>query len=124
MREVLHLIKGRGRTKVDLSMSLMGRDILVYIYNEQAHLGAIAIGEYSKEERRTSVSVLTRLGHKDDAIAQKAAYLISKCTQKACCVVAGVHIDKVTSAEIRRVLANSRSIVKNLLISYLSKSVN
>ena len=48
----------------------------MFIYNKNAHVGAVAIGEYDNEDERASVSMITRLRHKDDAIAQKAAYLI------------------------------------------------
>jgi hypothetical protein len=65
---------GKGRTKVSLSAQRMGRDLIVYLFNEQAHLGAIAVADYSKDENRASTSVITRLGHKDDAVASNAAH--------------------------------------------------
>ena len=94
------LTKGEGRTKVTLRTNSIGNDLVVYIYNKNAHIGAVAIGEYDHEHQRASVSVVTRLGHKDDAIAQKAAHSISKSTKKPVCVIAGVHVSNITEAEI------------------------
>ena len=109
------LTKGEGRTRVALAADDIGSDLIVYIYNENAHIGAVAVGEYDFEHQRASVSVITRLGHKDDAIAQKAAYLISKSTRKPVCVIAGVHINDITSEEIDKTLANADSAVEELL---------
>ena len=46
--------------------------------------GAVAMGDYDYEHERASVSVITRLGHKEDALAKEAAYLLSKSIEKAC----------------------------------------
>ncbi|MDP2932103.1 MAG: hypothetical protein Q8O05_06385, partial [Chloroflexota bacterium] len=74
------LAYGEGRTRISLSAYRMGADLVVFIYNDYAHIGAVAVAEYDHKEGRASCSLITRLGHKDDAVAQKAAYLISKRT--------------------------------------------
>ena len=56
------------------------------------------------EPGRSSVAVITRLEHKDDSVAQKAAYLISKHLKEPVCVIAGVHVDNLTRAEISKIL--------------------
>jgi len=106
---------GENRTRVSLSASPMGSDLVVAIYNENAHLGAIALAEYDHKEQRVSCSVLPRPGHKDDIIAQKAAYLISKHTQKPACVIAGVHLDNITPEEMEQILENSRRLVDEFI---------
>ena len=116
------LSKGEGRTRINLLAQSFGGDLVVYIYNENAHIGAVAVGEYDHKEKRASISVITRLGHKDDAIAQKAAYLISRQTKRPSCVVAGVHLDDITAEEIQQLLANANSLVEDLLRS-LEKSL-
>ena len=107
--------RGEGRTKVSLSAHYMGNDPIIYIYNENAHIGAVALGEYDHKEKRASVSLITRLGHKDDAIAQKAAYLISKHVKGPACVVAGIHLDNITSEEINKVLEEAGSLVSEFI---------
>lgn len=109
------ITKGEGRTRISLSTQGFGDDLVVSIYNENAHIGAVAVGEYDHRQNRTSTSVITRLGHKDDVIAQKAAYLISKHTKRPSCVIAGVHLDDITEEEIQKFLENTDSLVKDFL---------
>ena len=111
------LTKGEGRTKVNLLANDMGSDLVVSIYNENAHVGAVAVGEYDYEHGRTSVSVITRLGHKDDAVAQKAAQLISKSTKKPVCVIAGIHLDNITREEIDKILENTDFVLEEFINS-------
>jgi hypothetical protein len=111
------LSRGDGRTRVNLVASDMGDDLIVSIHNENGHLGAVAVGEYDHENERASVSVITRLGHKDDAVAQKAAYSISKSTKRPVCVIAGIHLENITGEEIDKILENSRMAVEELLKS-------
>lgn len=59
--------------------------------------------------------MITRLGHKDDVIAQKAAYLISKSAKKPVCVVAGIHVDNITEAEISQIVENSIALVDEFI---------
>jgi len=107
--------RGEGKTRVSLSTVSLGDNIVVSIYNENAHIGAVAVGEYYEEGQRASTSVITRLGHKDDTIAQKAAYLISRITKKPCCVIAGAHLDDITQEEIHELLANADAVVEDFL---------
>ena len=109
------LTRGENRTRVSLSAFPMGSDLVVTIYNENAHLGALALAEYDPKEQRVSCSVLTRLGHKDDVIAQKTAYLISKHTQKPSCVIAGIHLDNISQKELEQILENSRRLVDDFI---------
>jgi len=109
------LTEGAGRTGVSLLAEDMGDDQIVLLYNENAHIGAVALGEYDFGHERSSVSVITRFGHKDDFIAQRAAYLISKHLKKPVCVIAGVHIDNITEVEIKQVVENSNTLVARFL---------
>jgi gallate decarboxylase subunit D len=113
------LTQGSGKFEVKLQAFSLGNDLVVSIYNSAAHIGAVAIGEFDFEHNRASVSVVTRLGHKDDAIAQKAAYLISKSTRKPVCVIAGVHLDNITVDEIDQLIENVTLLIdkfiKNLI---------
>ena len=111
----LRAVAGEGRTAVSLRADALGDNLVVLIYNENAHIGAVAVGEWDEKEQRASVSVHTRLGHKDDAIAQKAAYTISKSIKKPVCVIAGVHVENITAEEINRVLDNSDAAVEKFL---------
>jgi hypothetical protein len=93
----------------------MGSDLVVRIYNQNAHVGAVAVGDYDYERERASVSVVTRLGHKDDALAEEAAHLLSKSTRRPVCVIAGVHVDNITREEIDKILTNTRMAVNEII---------
>ena len=109
------ITKGEGRTKVSLTAHYIGSDLVVYIYNQNAHIGAVAIGEYDHRIKRASTSVITRLGHKEDVVAQKAAHSISKSMRKPVCVIAGIHLDNTTAAEITEILQNSSRLVNEFI---------
>lgn len=96
--------QGRGRTKVNLLAHYMGTNLVVCIYNDNAHLGAAAVGEYDHEEGRASSSVITLRGHRDDEVAKKQAHIIARHTQKPACVIAGIHLDDITQDEIAKIL--------------------
>jgi len=66
------------------------------------------------KEERASCSVITRVGYKGDVIVQGAAYCISKCTKKLVCVVASIHLGKITTTEIDNIIESARSLVDQL----------
>jgi len=109
------LTEGKGRARVNVTVNGMGSDLVVRIFNQDAHIGAVALGDYDHEHERASVSVVTRLGHKDDALAKEAAYLLSKSTRRPVCVIAGVHLDNITGAEIDKILANTKLAVSKII---------
>jgi hypothetical protein len=109
------LTKGKGRTRVNVTADSMGSDLVVRIYNQNAHIGAVAIGDYDDEHERASVSVITRLGHKDDALTRDAAYSLSKSIRRPVCVIAGVHLDNITREEIDEILANTRAAISEVI---------
>lgn len=109
------LTKGEGRARVNVTVNSMGSDLVVRIYNQNAHIGAVAIGDYDHEHERASVSVITRLGHKDDALAREAAYLLSKSIRRPVCVIAGVHLDNITREEIDKILANTKIAISEII---------
>ena len=112
--KTISLSQGRGRTKVSLSAQWMGRDLIVCLFNEQPHLGSVAVSEYSEEEKRASTSVITRLGHKDDSVAYKAAYELCKYLKRPVCVIAGIHVDNIAEEEITAIVENCSGLVEKL----------
>ncbi|OGO39989.1 MAG: hypothetical protein A2147_09550 [Chloroflexi bacterium RBG_16_57_8] len=111
----LQFATGQGRCRVSLRIDRLGSDLVAFIYNKGAHLGAVAVAEWDGEHNRVSVSVHTRLGHKDDAVAQRAAYAIAKSTRATVCVVAGIHLDDIRRTEIERILVNTDLAVDKFL---------
>ena len=107
--------RGEGRTRIELLAQYLGSDLIVCIYNENAHLGAVAVGEYNHEEGRASSSVITRSGHRDDEIAKRQAHLIARHTREAVCVIAGIHLDNITKKEIDEIVSQADGLVTELL---------
>jgi hypothetical protein len=114
MMRTMMLNEGTGRTSVSLSTQLLGNDLVVFIYNEHGHIGAVAVADYSADENRASTSVITRLGHKDDLIARSAAYKICKFLKRPVCVIAGVHLDEITEEETAELVRNCDRLVESL----------
>lgn len=112
--KLVSLSEGAGRTRVSLSTKLIGNDLVVYLFNEHGHLGAVALAEYSHEENRASTSVITRLGHKDDVVAYGAAQKLCKLLKKPVCAIAGIHLDDITEEEITRITRNCERLVDRL----------
>ena len=93
----------------------IGESLVVHIFNENAHLGAVAVGEYDHEEERASSSVITLRGHRDDEVAKKQAHIIARHTRKPVCVIAGIHLDDITNDEITATLDEVDKMVKRFL---------
>ena len=108
------LSKGEGRTRVSLSVQSIGNDLVVYLFNEQAHLGAVAMADYSHEEERASTSIITRLGHKDDVVASNVARKLCKSLKEPVCAIAGIHLDDITEEEIAEIVRNCNKLVEIL----------
>ncbi len=114
-RGTLELYEGEGRTRVTTSVRFTGDDLVVLIYNEKAHIGAVAVADFDQNEQRASVSIITRLGHKEDVVANNAAHVLCKQTRKAVCVIAGIHLDNITEAEKQQIVENSNRLVARLI---------
>ena len=108
------LSEGKGRTQVSLSTDFIGKDLIVCLFNEQGHLGAVAIADFSNTEHRASTSVITRLGHKDDSVAYNAAHKLCKRLKRPVCSIAGIHLDDITDEEIAQIARNCDVLVDEL----------
>lgn len=108
---------GVGGRRIKLEARFAGSDLIVFISNENAHVGAVSLAEYDERTERVSTSVLTRIAHKDDAVATTAAYRIAKAAKRAVCAVAGIHLDAATAEEIAEMQHNAAGAVDVLLES-------
>jgi hypothetical protein len=110
---VLH--EGVGRAEVSLSSESVGDDLIVRLFNKEAHIGAVALAEYHSGEKRASTSVLTRFGHRDDSVAYTAAYKICRHLKKPVCAIAGIHLDDITKEEIETIVENCNILIERYL---------
>lgn len=107
----MELIRGRARTEVTLKAERFGSDFIVCLANGSAHVGAVAVADYDGAHATATVSVITRPGHKEDLVARNAAYRISKAFRMPVCVVAGIHLEKASRDEIRKLTRNAAAAV-------------
>jgi gallate decarboxylase subunit D len=111
------LTEGCGRTHVCLSTQWIGKDLIVCLFNERGHIGAVAVADYSQTEDRASTSVITRLGHKDDFVACNAAHALCKQLKKPVCAIVGIHVDNITSEEIAQITQNCDTLIVKFINS-------
>lgn len=93
-----------GRISITIEQHDMGNDIVILMYNENAHIGSVAVGEYFPSDNRSSCSVITRAGHREHRLAAETAEKIASATLRPVTVIAGIHLDDITHPEIERVL--------------------
>ena len=107
--------EGEGRTRVGMSVSRIGEDLIVCLFNEAGHIGATAVADFNEKENRASVSVITRPGHMEDGLASDAARRICKAVCRPVCVIAGIHLDDITEEEIAEILANCEKLLSAIV---------
>jgi hypothetical protein len=97
----------RGRLSVEIRAVIMRGGIVVTLAGgELPHVGAVALAEPrpSRIDRRktsSSVSVLVRLGHKEDELAKRLAGVLAASLNLPVVLSAGIHIDRATAEDIR-----------------------
>ena len=111
----ISLSEGTGRTRVDLSTHMIGNDLIVSLFNDQGHLGAVALADFNHQEKRASTSVMTRFGHKDDLVAYNAAYRLCRHLRRPVCAIAGIHLDDITEEEIAEIKHNCEILIEKLI---------
>jgi gallate decarboxylase subunit D len=109
------LTEGSGRTQVGLSTQRIGNDLIVCLFNARGHIGAVAVADYSLAEDRVSTSVITRLGHKDDSVACRAAHALCKQFREPVCAIVGIHLDNISSEEIMQIKQNCDKLVQEFI---------
>lgn len=105
MKSIL-IHEGKGRTQVSLATHYIGKDLIVCLFNEAGHIGAVAVAEYCDQEDLASTSVITRFGHKEDSIASNTAHIICKALKRPVCAIAGIHLENITGDEIAQIIQN------------------
>lgn len=112
---------GKGKYKIRSIATVTSQGITVCLVGGQKpHVGAVSIGiprQSLRDPSKISVSssVFTLTGHKDDEIARPVSEKISKELNQVVVVVAGIHVDKATEEDIKRLTSNSMHAVEILV---------
>jgi len=118
---VFKISAGTREHKVDLMLRLVGRDVAAIISGgNRPHIGAVAVAiprPSLKDPSKLSStsSVFTLVGHKDDEVARMASEALASKLSRVAVVSAGIHLDKATESDIRKLVRNANSAVKNAI---------
>lgn len=102
------LVVGHGRLAVRLEIRALGRDLLVTVTGGQAHAGAIALAAPGMALPE-GVNLLVLPPHREGPLARECAARLTEAAGCTCVVVAGIHIDEATPAEIATIVTNVRA---------------
>ena len=107
---------GEGRCAAFLSVAVTDDGLIAYLYGGQKpHLGAAVMSlprpSLADGERiGCDTFVLSRPGHKDDAVAKALAEQLCKALNCAVCVAGGIHIDAASQDELDVIRKNCREL--------------
>lgn len=117
---------GEGKTALDCSVTLMGKDVAVAIGGGEAHIGSVALAVPRKSltgsGNSATVSLLNLTGHKDDFLTKDMAERLAKELNAVVVVTAGFHLDHIGAGEIEAVLANGEAACTEILRRLRRKS--
>lgn len=106
----IHLRACQGRLRVKLRAQRMGRDLFVLLFGGDAHIGATALAAPGCPE----IPPLCVPGHKEGALAARAARYLAEQVHCTVSVTAGIHIDKITKEEITAIEHMAHTLITRL----------
>ncbi|MDO4542495.1 MAG: hypothetical protein Q4C00_06700 [Bacillota bacterium] len=115
MNENTSFTIGTGLTRLNFRLIWQGSDIYITITGGSEHIGSVAV------VMAGGINILTASGHKDDFLVRPIAEAVAVVFKGTAVIMAGFHLDNITSQQIEAVLANNREGV-NRLKAYLLES--
>lgn len=97
----------KDRIKINIKAITIGEDLIVIISGgDSPHIGCVTLStpRPSLSDARVisaTTSVLNLLGHKDDEVGRYVSHELSSRLNKNVVVTCGIHIDNITSEEIK-----------------------
>ena len=104
-----------GRVTLVLEGRDIGGDLCVTLTGGAAHIGAAALAYRDSGTGRTTASVLSAPGHKEEEIALRGAKILGKALNKTVLFVAGIHLDNITPEEIIEIEKACMEIIEDSL---------
>lgn len=119
--QLLQEAYGIEGAKVEATAIISGDDIVLVIGGgTKHHIGAVSLALPRPSladpvKVSASASVLCVTGHKEDELARSAALEMAAVLNRTVTVVAGIHIDKASKADIHELNANCDVVIKKLI---------
>ena len=119
-RESICLKRGDAalRSAVQLELVPFGRDWLLLLSGGEAHLGSVCASEGGVLRQWTWE------GHREGELARELAELLEPLLPGELLVVAGIHYDQATGAEIATLVAHVRAMATELAARLADKGID
>jgi hypothetical protein len=107
--------------RVEAEVLFLGADLLVVLSGgDKPHIGSIAVALprpslADPAKISSTASVYNFVGHKDQVIAQRVSEILSAELNKHVVVVAGFHVDAISTEGIARVVENCDGLAQMIL---------
>lgn len=118
--------EGEGRFEVLAKVFELGPDCLVILWGgTRPHVGAVGMAQVRPSLRdpnksAASSSVFTFVGHKEDMVAKMMSEELAKRLGRNTVVVAGIHWDNLSDAEIKIITRLSQTILEDIVKKFNS----
>ncbi len=112
---LFQIMRKAGRIEILLEAKQIGEDYLLTLTGGREHVGAVAIGLFDEKSQRTSSSVITLPGHREEQLALQGARQVSKATKRTTVFVAGIHQDNISPEEIMGIVSVSEEMVASFI---------
>jgi len=110
-----------GRFKLEASLRTLGPDLLVAVWGgTHPHIGAVALAQprpslRNKKKTSATSSVLTLLGHKEDATVKKISEDLATALKRNVVVTAGIHWDNLKPEEIAAIVKMTERLTRKII---------
>ncbi|NQU71518.1 MAG: hypothetical protein HQ514_13275 [Rhodospirillales bacterium] len=101
----------------------IGADVLVYIWGgDSPHIGSVAAAQprpslADPAQTSATASVLSYVGHKDDAVAKNIAEMLAASLETNVVVTAGIHWDNLSPDGIDKIVLHCHEIGESLRVA-------
>lgn len=115
----------KGRIKVNLKAFTIGEDLCVIISGgDSPHIGCVTLSIprpslSDSNNNSATTSIMNLLGHKDDEAAKYVSHTLSSKLNKNVVVTCGIHVDKITSQEIKDVISLLKQLTDMLIEKFI-----
>jgi len=111
----MKISKTVGRVTLTLEETHVGEDLSLLLTGGKEHIGAVSLAYFDAGTGKTTGSVLSAPGHKEEEIALFGAKAICKKTKKTVLFAAGIHLDNITFEEIQEIEKACYELIQNYI---------